>query len=260
MAYGPDAPPLQYQDAQTGAFTGIVRNIFTQLEQNCGLRFHYVPMPLPRAVELAEKNEIDVLACLTGDFLQDKSLNLRTSRPYLRSVSVRLSRGDIRATDEARVALQEGLLLSAQAAAALPGRNIVQHQSLRACLDDLTGNRVDAVYTNLHMARALLAEPPYAGLRVEVQPHLLSNLRMGVAPQADSRIFSILDKCLQALPPTDIDGTRAGKSARHGQGQLGRNLSASTQWEPWGHRCRLWPCGGAAGLRAGHQIRQQKAY
>ena len=206
VAYGPDAPPLQYQDAQTGAFTGIVRNIFTQLEQNCGLRFHYVPMPLPRAVELAEKNEIDVLACLTGDFLQDKSLNLRTSRPYLRSVSVRLSRGDIRATDEARVALQEGLLLSAQAAAALPGRNIVQHQSLRACLDDLTGNRVDAVYTNLHMARALLAEPPYAGLRVEVQPHLLSNLRMGVAPQADSRIFSILDKCLQALPPTDIDG------------------------------------------------------
>ncbi|SDF03462.1 EAL domain-containing protein [Desulfovibrio legallii] len=205
VAYAPDAAPLQYQDPQTGLFAGTAREIFTQLEQRSGLRFHYVPMPQHRALELAAKGEIDAIACLTGDFFQDKKLPLRTTRPYLRTLSVRVSRTDAPPAPVARVALQEGLLLSGQVAASLPDSRIVYRQSLRACLDDLTAGRADAVYTNLHMARALLTETPYAGLRMAVLPNCVSDLRIGLSPLADHRLFTILDKCLQTLPDQDID-------------------------------------------------------
>ena len=110
VAYDPTWVPLTYSHPETHEFYGIVADVFKKIQQMTGLKFKFVPMPQDRALSMLTGGEIDAICALTGGFIWDKKLQIRTTRPYLRTAAAQTGRecGCSRATPGSRVRARSG--------------------------------------------------------------------------------------------------------------------------------------------------------
>ncbi|MDY0204467.1 MAG: EAL domain-containing protein [Desulfovibrio desulfuricans] len=205
VAYDPDWPPLTWEDPQTRAFSGIVANLFDKIRQATGLRFQFVPMSMSQSLSMVTSGEVDIVCALSGNFLWDKELFMRTTRPYLRTAVVQIYRRDGSPQNGRRIALRRGCLISSQVAADNKDKQAHYYDNLTECLDALVNGETDMTYSDVYAAAHLLKNPRYAGLSVNPADKYISNIRMGVSRQADLRLYSILDKGLQFLPESPVD-------------------------------------------------------
>lgn len=204
VAYDPSWPPLSYKAPGTQEFTGVIADIFQKIHQMTGLKFKFVAMLQDRALSMVTGGEIDVLCALPGNFLWDKKLQVRTTRPYLRTAVAQIRHRNN--PDQAqRIALQRGYLLSEYIAETNAGKTIRYYATLEDCLNAILKNEADAAYSNIHTANYLIKDPRYSDLTITPIHSYGSDLRVAVSRQADPRLFAVLDKSLQALPVEQID-------------------------------------------------------
>ena len=164
-----------------------------------GLKFKFIPMPQDRALSMLTGGEIDAICALTGGFIWDKKLQIRTTRPYLRTAAAQIRRSDDAAPPQ-HITLQRGYLLSAHVAENNADKKISFHGTLAECLDALINNKADVAYSNIYTANYLIKNPRYAGLVISPVDTYDNDLRIGISRQADSRLFAVVDKSLQFLP------------------------------------------------------------
>lgn len=204
VAYDPTWAPLTYNHPETQEFYGIVADVFKKIQQMTGLKFKFIPMPQDRALSMLTGGEIDAVCALTGGFIWDKKLQIRTTRPYLRTAAAQIRRRDDAAPPQ-HITLQRGYLLSAHVAENNPDKKISFHGTLAECLDALINNKADVAYSNIYTANYLIKNPRYAGLVISPVDSYENDLRIGISRQADSRLFAVVDKSLQFLPIEQID-------------------------------------------------------
>ena len=204
VAYDPTWVPLTYSHPETHEFYGIVADVFKKIQQMTGLKFKFVPMPQDRALSMLTGGEIDAICALTGGFIWDKKLQIRTTRPYLRTAAAQIRRSDDAAPPQ-HITLQRGYLLSAHVAENNADKKISFHGTLAECLDALINNKADVAYSNIYTANYLIKNPRYAGLVISPVDTYDNDLRIGISRQADSRLFAVVDKSLQFLPIEQID-------------------------------------------------------
>lgn len=204
VAYDPTWAPLTYKHPETHEFSGIIADVFHRIQQMTGLKFQFVAMHQDRALSMVTGGEIDAVSALPGSFLWDKKLQVRTTRPYLRTAVAQISHRE-NPSQTQRIALQRGYLLSAHIAENNPDKTIRYYATLGDCLDAILSNEADIAYSNIHTANYLIKNSRYAGLVISPVDTYGSDLRVGISRQADPRLFAVLDKSLQFLPAEQID-------------------------------------------------------
>ncbi len=200
--YDPSLTPLCYTNAQDGSFAGITADIFAIIAADTGLRFHYSAASPQQALSLLQSGQADIICTLDSDYLWDKRYHMDTTLYYLRTPVVLISQGT---AQPQTLALQSGYRLSADIAADNPDKGLLWFDSANDCLDAVLEGKADAAYVNTYVADYQLALPRYERLTATALGKYTQPLCIAVSKDADPRLFSILDKCVQYLAQEDLD-------------------------------------------------------
>ena len=65
------------------------------------------------------------------------------------------------------------------------------------CFDAVLEGKADIAFADTHVANYLLAEPQYESLSVTTITSFFNSMSIGVSRNADRRLVSILDRCVQ---------------------------------------------------------------
>ena len=201
VAYDAHWAPLEYADLPAGVFSGMAAELFKRIGEMSGLEFEYVPYEdyLTGLENTSVENGVDVLSGVSEDESGWGGASLLRTSCYLRApvVLVRAGGGD-------RIAMPRGYVLSRCVAAERPGRTVLYFDSVKDCFDALARGEADVTYVNTHIANYLLANPRYERFSAVTLTHYVDEIAIGVSPLADPRLYSILDKCVQAVPGDQI--------------------------------------------------------
>lgn len=84
-------------------------------------------------------------------------------------------------------------------------RTIEYYNSPKECFEAVLKDKVDAVYVNTYIADYLLSNPRYEKFSVSTLTNYAEEISIGISDSADSRLFSILDKCIQYMSTEQMD-------------------------------------------------------
>lgn len=97
-----------------------------------------------------------------------------------------------------RVALPSGFSLAASTAySSYAEYDIVYCDTPKDCFDAVLEGKADIAFADTHVANYLLAEPQYESLSVTTITSFFNSMSIGVSRNADRRLVSILDRCVQ---------------------------------------------------------------
>lgn len=195
--------PIGLYKPQNGGFSGVVADLFRQIEHESGLIFDFTPLPQGEALEMASMGKIDVICVLTGDYLWNEHYKLNSTGEYLSTPTMLVrtrQQGAIKT-----IALQDGYWLSKSIAEENADKSILYFDSVADCLDAVLQGKADAAYGNAHIVNYLRAEPRYANLNATPLGKYTAQLRIGVSRHADPRLFAVLDKSIQYTAAEEMD-------------------------------------------------------
>lgn len=208
-AYDPSFAPLAYQDKKTGEFRGVTADIFHFIEENSGLTFRFVPYPQDEAKELLKQGKIDVLCLSDGDYLWDGNNNINSTVYYLSTPTSMITRYGSSETEV--IALTEGYQLSETIAKNNPDREIQYYPSAEECLEAVSNKKADVTYINTQVA-GFLVDQVHSSLNEATLGQFINKMCAGVSDSADSRLYSVINKCVQYLPVEQVDSFMATNS------------------------------------------------
>lgn len=218
-SYDPDFAPLSYTDPDNGGFTGVTSDILNFIANNSGLQFRFEAHPQPEALRLLEEGSIDVLCVSDGDYLWDRRNQINSTLYFLRTPTAMITRpGNV---EIKRLAEPEGYQLSENVEKDNPDLEIITYSSAQACLEAVDNGTADAAFMNMQVASYYLEEEQFAGLSAAPLGKYSNDLCVGVSSNADQRLFSIINKCVQYMPGDQIDTALIHYMAESGRVSLG---------------------------------------
>lgn len=196
VAYDAFRAPLSYTDPETDQFAGAAARLFEDVSRITGLRFKFIPANRhDEAVDLVENGEADIVYGVDRDSDSAVSNKLTTTGPYLRDPMALIVGAN---PSGSRIALPFGFALSQELAlTAHASDDVTYYDTPKECLDAVLDGRADVAYADTHVANYLLAESQYASLNVTTVTAYTNSMSIGVSRHADSRLVSILDRCVQ---------------------------------------------------------------
>lgn len=196
VAYDSFRVPLSYTDPETGEFTGAVASLFQDITRITGLQFEFVPVDShDKALELIESGEVDIIYAVDRDSDPQSVIDFAVTGPYLRD-PMALVVGDN--PSGSRIALPRGFALATYLARTEHADDdVTYYDTPKACFDAVLEGQADIAYADTHVANYLLAESQYEKLSVTTITAYSNSMSIGVAQDVDSRLASILDRCVQ---------------------------------------------------------------
>lgn len=214
-AFDPSLAPLSWRDEETGEFKGVAADIFEFIAQNSGLEFRFAAYPQSEALELLKAGEIDVLCISDGDYLWDSRNKINSTLYYLSTPTSMITRYDDGNPEV--LALPRGFHLSELIADDFSDSRTIYYPSAQACLDAVRRGDADVTYLNTQSAGYLMNQSSYRDLREAALGQYGNKLCIGVAVAADSRLFSVLNKCIRYLPAEQVDAFLVSNSMNSGK-------------------------------------------
>lgn len=195
VAYDAFRTPLVYADPETGEFAGVAAKLFEDISRITGLNFEFVAVEdHQQAIDMAENGEVDIIAGVDRDVDEATGKGVLTTVPYLRD-PLGLVTGQN--ADIGVIALPESYSYSSETEQLKTSYDIVYQKTPKQCLDALLAGTVDAAYMDSQVASYLLSESQYRSLTAATITDYTNNMSIGVSSQADERLLSILDRCVQ---------------------------------------------------------------
>lgn len=196
VAYDSYRAPLSYTDPETGAFAGAVALLFEDIAQITGLKFEFVAADChDEAVRLVERGDADIVYDVDRESDPQAIKSLDTTGPYLRDPMALVAGPN---PSGSRVALPSGFSLAASTAySSYAEYDIVYCDTPKDCFDAVLEGKADIAFADTHVANYLLAEPQYESLSVTTITSFFNSMSIGVSRNADRRLVSILDRCVQ---------------------------------------------------------------
>ncbi|MFL8800843.1 MULTISPECIES: EAL domain-containing protein [unclassified Clostridioides] len=199
--------PLEYSDSKTGEFSGVVADLFKVITNNTGLKFRFVSAKnYNEALQLSKDSSISVVCGMENDYINNQKNNIRTTQYYLHAPVVLVSGENENENEIKKVAAVNGSLIGENITKdGKLDRTIEYYNSPKECFDAVLKNKVDAVYVNTYIADYLLSNPRYEKFSVSTLTNYAEEISIGISDSADSRLFSILDKCIQYMSTEEMD-------------------------------------------------------
>lgn len=205
VSYDPSFAPLSYIDKKNSSFQGVVKDIFAFIEDNSGLQFQYEAHNQEEALALLQLGKIDALAVYDGDYLWDSRYNMNSTLYYLRAPTSMLT---LSATDVPEVlALPNGYQLSETLALGFDQYKIKYYETIEDCLNAVLHHEADATCMNTQAAGSYVSKASYKDMYTATLGQYINEISVGISSSYDPRLFSIINKCIQYLPPEYVDAS-----------------------------------------------------
>ncbi|MCH1983038.1 EAL domain-containing protein [Ruminococcus sp. OA3] len=203
VSYDPSFAPLAYQEEKTGNFRGVSADVFQYIAENSGLEFRYEAHPQSDALKLLQQGKIDALCLSDGDYLWDSRNSINSTLYYLRTPTSMITRYDTGAPEI--LALIEGYQLSEVISNDNPHSKVQYYSTAVECLEAVQKGEADATYINTQVAGFFLNNTDYNGLQEAALGQYINKMCVGVSSGKDSRLYSVINKCIQYLPVEQVD-------------------------------------------------------
>ena len=210
VSYDPSFAPFSYKDKKSGKFKGVTADIFKRIEASSGLKFSYESHTQSDALKLLQEGKVDVLAVSDGDYLWDGRKGINSTLYYLRSATSIITLNDYDKIE--KVALPKGYQLSETIQSEFSNYKIKYYETMEACLNAVLHHEADAVYANTQVAGSYLNKKNYKDMHTATLGQYISEMCIGVSISEDSRLFSIINKCIQYMAAEQIDASLVNHS------------------------------------------------
>lgn len=195
--------PLEYMDSETDEYSGMAADIFEKISQNTGLKFEFIPQQSYSDVLKAGKNgTADIVCTVDCDYLWAEENGLITTSYYLRAPIVMISANN--GDRNTRIAMPKGHLLTERIIADNPNKTVKYYNTSQECFEALKNNEADLTYADSYVSNFLMSDARYDRFSVITLTNYSEELGIGISKNADSRLFSIIDKCLQYISEDTI--------------------------------------------------------
>jgi len=209
-----DRYPIAFKDPKTGELDGITKGLMDLITAKTGIQFKYfVNKPNYNVQEGLKNPDINLIVGLirTANFRQDEHIIL--SQGFLNNTAGIVGRKgrsfDI--TKPYKVAIPASALgNNSHTRAYHPDYTIVNYPTIEECLRAILRGEADGAIQNADILAATLQHPEFSDLTLW---HTFSgegenSYCFAVRSGDDPRLLSIINKCISALSPNDIEAVR----------------------------------------------------
>lgn len=194
VVYEKNRAPLSSVDAG-GEFVGASAKLFEEFSRNTGLEFEYVATEsYAEGLEMVERGEADIIYAIDAD-LDDSPLE--KTGVYLSTPMAKITSGT---SNHVEVAAMPEDYWSEDKFIERPCDTFVYYRTPKECLEAVSEGEADAAYLDLNVAIHLLSDPRYEALHINALTNESNELCVGVSPQSNQHLVSILDRCVQYTP------------------------------------------------------------
>lgn len=208
--------PYLYQ-AEDGSRHGVIHELITQMEKDLGVE-----------IELSEEDSLEGIQRLitrgTLDFVVDTpcdpswlhGLGLAPTQPYMDVKYVLVERRDARPRTTPKIAVCRDALSSQNFVIPLYNQEqIVYCASWEECLGTVSSGRADLAFAPRAMVPHLMESASIYNLEADTESHYTEDISLGVSEQADPRLWHILNKEVNHLPPGLIADAMSQAAREH---------------------------------------------
>lgn len=198
--YGRNLAPLEYEDPETGVFSGTVSRIFTQLSALTGITFDYVSQDNYEDELALLEAKGDTLLCSTAhDYSWAARHNLRLSKTYLTGPVLSIQNERRQNADPNLFALPKSTYLNERIARNYPEAAIRIYDTYAECFEAVERGEASRTFAISYLADELLRNARYSNLTAVALNGYAYGLSIGVSEQTDPRLLTILDKALGCI-------------------------------------------------------------
>ena len=212
----PEGTPYSWYDS-TGAH-GIAADFFAETAEQLGLAYEVLPVETKAEYESAlADGSIDVWMDIASYYAEDTGCIYKRTDPYLTTTVSLLQRSDTTWKPRTIAVLQDNVTLRSIAQAAWPEAELVEEESLEACMQAVLSNRADAALLKSYTAQQLAQKDALNRLRAVIVPGATVQLCMGVNAEDSYLFYNLWDKALTRV------------TAQHSAEIVQRNMDTGTE-------------------------------
>lgn len=203
VAYTSDWYPLSYTDDK-GKFAGPMRWLYDQISLKTGLQFDFVPLQKgTKFMNITKDYSAQIISEFPHDFNWANKFDVRMTKPFTSPYLITVSKDVIKPHDV--IAIVYGDYLS-EVVKKIYGN---QHKylvcpTINDCMDAVTSGKAAATVL-LHYESAYYSQLfKYGTLQYNIINNTDYSMSIAVANSADTRLFTIIQKGLLGIEPTDL--------------------------------------------------------
>lgn len=202
VAVLPDRMPVQGMDDETGAYTGLTRDVFDYITAATGLQFQFVPLNSgEEMVEMLATGTVELVAGVPYSYDTANRYGMVMSRPYFTAQTTYvLSRHvDPSALSGKTMAVAEGSGYEGGLT-----DQVREYPNVRACLDALERGEADFTIDNSYTVRYYANQSRHSNLVLTPRDGAEQKLCIGLGKPANTTLLTIINKTIRSIPESDM--------------------------------------------------------
>ena len=204
VSYNGNWQPLCFQN-KNGQIDGAMAHIYEEISKMTGLKFNFVPAnSLVGAFNNFVNGTTQLMADLPYDYTWAEKKKAKLTAPFMRIVVVAAYKNG-GATNNV-VALPEGFY-QIYLGRDLRHNNYIykEYKNMQQCVEAVLNDEAQYVFLNSYQLEYYRSRAAYKNLAFKIVPDMDYQLATGVSRNVDPRLFSIMDKSIQAIGQDKIE-------------------------------------------------------
>lgn len=196
------AKPYMSKDSH-GNWTGATQALLNQLEKDLDIKVELVETDsLEEITRWLKRGNLDIVADVPCDFSWLNGLGLLPTQSYMDTDFVAVSRHGISLPDKPKVAAVEKMFeTDSFIKVTYPKEQIIYYGSWAECFQAVSNGLADLTYAPRAAVPPLIQTAAAYNLSADTETVFRNSISIGVAREADIRLWQILNKEINHLPP-----------------------------------------------------------
>ncbi len=193
--------PIEYYDGKE--YKGIVPDVIRLIQKQSGLDIEFINSGNSiNALEEMKKDKENLITSISYNYHWANKNHVNITQPFIKSVIVMVSAN--KKTEKKKVALVKLDYINEMICASQTDITPVLYNTTLECIDAVKSGEADCTYMNNYEAEYYMTMAKYKDLAFHTTERYTQDLSIGVSEYSDPRLFSIISKCVQAIPDTEI--------------------------------------------------------
>ena len=208
--------PYFYKD-ENGQWAGATQALLEQLAKDLDIQIELTETAsLEEVQQLLKRGTIDIVADVPCDFSWLDNMGLMPTQPYLDNGFVPINKHNTVLPPAPKVAAVSKMFETDNFIRnKYPEEQILYCQSWQECLQAVSNGLADITYVPRATVNSLMEEAGTYNLTADAEMVFLNTISIGVAKEADIRLWQILNKEINHLPPSLLTDALNQASHQH---------------------------------------------
>lgn len=203
VAYDPAWVPTEYRDAESGEFSGIMRDVFELISQRTGLKFKFVASDSYENTLQRYKENAEIFSTIAYDFNWADQHEAFLTQPLLDAQIFMVYNNAADPSDI--VALPRGYYLARFLEEHEPAAQFVYYDTVADCIDAVRRNKAGKTYINEYEVNYYMDRFRLEHLNVQSVAGFTERIGIGISRQADPRLLSVFCRAIESISKNELN-------------------------------------------------------